>query len=102
MSKVLLADDSTHAQRMGTQIFKGEGIDVVTVSNGEAAAKKLPGGNFDLVLADVFMPGRTGYEASAPLLRTARNSATSPWCWWLAGWSHTTPTRERMCMPTGC
>ena len=62
MPKVLLADDSTHAQRMATKILAGAGIDVVTVSNGEAAVKKLPDGNFDVVLADVFMPGRTGYE----------------------------------------
>ncbi len=60
--RVLLADDSTHAQRMGTKILTAEGFQVVTVSNGEAAAKKLPDGNFDLVMADVFMPGRSGYE----------------------------------------
>lgn len=63
--RVLLADDSTHAQRMGTKILTGEGFEVVTVSNGEAAVKKLTGGGFDLVLADVFMPGRTGYELCA-------------------------------------
>ena len=62
MPKVLLADDSTHAQRMATKILAGEDIQVVTVSNGEAAVKKLPEGGFDVVLADVFMPGRTGYE----------------------------------------
>ena len=65
MPKVLLADDSTHAQRMGTKILTGEGFEVVTVSNGEAAVKKLTGGAFDLVMADVFMPGRTGYELCA-------------------------------------
>ena len=62
MPKILLADDSTHAQRMATKILAGEDIQVVTVSNGEAAVKKLPEGGFDVVLADVFMPGRTGYE----------------------------------------
>ena len=62
MPKILLADDSTHAQRMATKILADEDIQVVTVSNGEAAVKKLPEGGFDVVLADVFMPGRTGYE----------------------------------------
>ncbi len=62
MPKVLLADDSTHAQRMGTKILSGEGIEVVSVSNGEAAVKKLAAAEFDVVFADVFMPGRTGYE----------------------------------------
>lgn len=61
MPKVLLADDSTHAQRMGTKILTGEGIEVVSVSNGEAAVKKLSAAEFDVVFADVFMPGRNPF-----------------------------------------
>src|ERR1017187_2096017 len=60
--KILLADDSTHAQRMGAKILAGEGIEVVSVSNGEAAVRKLQEIDFDLVLADVYMPGLDGYE----------------------------------------
>ncbi len=60
--KILLADDSTHAQRMGAKILSGEGIEVVAVSNGDAAVKKLQESEFDLVLADVYMPGLDGYE----------------------------------------
>jgi CheY-like chemotaxis protein len=60
--KILLADDSTHAQRMGAKILAGEGIEVVSVSNGEAAVKRLQDTDFDLVLADVYMPGLDGYE----------------------------------------
>src|SRR5690348_16591865 len=47
---------------MGTKILTGEGFEVITVSNGEAAVKKLAGGDFSVVMADIFMPGRTGYE----------------------------------------
>jgi len=47
---------------MGSKILAGEGIEVITVNNGEAAVKKLAAGSFDLVLADIFMPGRSGYE----------------------------------------
>ncbi len=60
--KILLADDSTHAQRMGTKILAAEGIEVVTASNGEAALKKMGEVEVDLVLADVYMPGLDGYE----------------------------------------
>ena len=77
MPKVLLADDSTHAQRMATKILAGEGIEVVTVSNGEAAVKKLPDGDFDVVLADVFMPGRTGYEVCS-FVKSSPKSAHIP------------------------
>ena len=60
--RILLADDSTHAQRMGTKILAAEGIEVVTASNGEAALKKMGEVEVDLVLADVYMPGLEGYE----------------------------------------
>ena len=33
MSRILLADDSPHAQRMGERILAGEGFEVVTVSD---------------------------------------------------------------------
>ncbi len=38
------------------------GIDVVSVGNGEAAVRRIPDLSPDLVLADVFMPVRNGYE----------------------------------------
>lgn len=62
MAKILLADDSTHAQRMGAKILAAEGHKVVTASNGQAAITMLQEFAPDLVVADVFMPGKTGYE----------------------------------------
>src|ERR1035438_71184 len=47
---------------MGAKILSAEGIEVVTVSNGDAAVKKLQELDVDLVLADVYMPGLDGYE----------------------------------------
>ena len=62
MARILLADDSAHAQRMGTKILSAEGHEVTAVSNGQAALKTLKNFTPDLVVADVFMPGKTGYE----------------------------------------
>ena len=62
MAKILLADDSTHAQRMGAKILTAEGHQVSTVSNGQAAIQALEKSVPDLVVADIFMPGRNGYE----------------------------------------
>src|ERR1017187_4361424 len=42
--------------------LKDQGIDVVAVGNGEAAVRKISELRPDLVLADVFMPVRSGYE----------------------------------------
>ena len=60
--KILLADDSNVALRMGTEILAAEGYEVLTVSNGQAAKKKLSDFQPDLILADIFMPGVSGYE----------------------------------------
>ena len=60
--KILLADDSVTAQNMGKKILSEAGHEVVTVSNGAAAAKKIAEIKPELVLLDVFMPGYSGLE----------------------------------------
>jgi len=59
---ILLADDSPTIQRRAQTILEDEGFEVETVSNGVAAIKKLPQMHPVLVLADVSMPGKDGYE----------------------------------------
>jgi CheY-like chemotaxis protein len=60
--KILVADDNTNIQKMVTLAFQDRGVEVITVGNGEAAVRRLPDLRPDLVLADVFMPVRNGYE----------------------------------------
>ena len=60
--RVLLADDSPHAQRMGERILREEGFEVVSVTDGETALLRLPDADPDVVLADVFLPGKSGYD----------------------------------------
>lgn len=62
MSRLLLVDDSPHAQRMGERILSDEGYEVVTVSNADAALVRLGDVDPDVVLADTVMPGRNGYD----------------------------------------
>jgi CheY-like chemotaxis protein len=62
MSRILLVDDSPHAQRMGERILSEEGFEVVTVSNADSALIRLDDVAPDVVVADTVMPGRTGYD----------------------------------------
>ena len=62
MPRILVADDNTNIQKMVVLAFEERGVDVVAVGNGEAAVRRMPDANPDLVLADVFMPVRNGYE----------------------------------------
>jgi len=59
---VLVADDSPTIQKRVLGILKGEGFEVETVSNGVAAVKRLAFLRPVVILADVSMPGRDGYE----------------------------------------
>src|SRR6202167_2091090 len=60
--RILVADDNTNIQKMVVLAFQERGVEVIAVGNGEAAVRRLPDANPDLVLADVFMPVRNGYE----------------------------------------
>jgi DNA-binding response OmpR family regulator len=62
VSIILLADDSPHAQRMGERILREEGYQVVSLTDGETAALRMADVDPDLVIADVFLPGRSGFE----------------------------------------
>jgi CheY-like chemotaxis protein len=61
-SRILLADDSITIQKVVNLTFADEGIEVVAVSNGDLAERRLTEVRPDLVLADIFMPGKNGYE----------------------------------------
>ena len=60
--KLLLADDSVTIQKVIELTFADEGVSVVTFGNGQDAIDKLEEEAPDVVLADVFMPGKSGYE----------------------------------------
>ena len=62
MSRILLADDSPHAQRMGERILRDEGHEVVVVSDGKVAVLRLEDVQPDLIIADISMPEVSGFE----------------------------------------
>ncbi len=62
MPKILVADDNSNVQRTVTLALSDLGVEVVAVNNGEAAVRKLSDFTPDLILADIFMPVRNGYE----------------------------------------
>ena len=62
MTRILLADDSPHAQRMGERILREEGFEVVTVTDGLTALMRLADVDPDVVFADVSLPRKSGYD----------------------------------------
>jgi CheY-like chemotaxis protein len=65
MPRLLLADDSVTIQRVIELTFAEEGVEVVSVGDGQQAIERLAREKFDVVLADVGMPGIDGYAVAA-------------------------------------
>jgi len=62
VAKILVAYDNSNVQKTMALALADLGVEVVSVNNGEAAVRKLADVSPDLVLADIFMPVRNGYE----------------------------------------
>src|SRR5438094_1523878 len=59
---VLVADDSLTIRKVIGMVFATEDFLLTTVDNGLDAITKAREMRFDVVLADVMMPGKSGYE----------------------------------------
>ena len=66
---VLLADDSDLVHRHTTPILEDAGYEVVHAYDGDQALALLPEVRPDLVITDVEMPGKDGYEVCAAIKR---------------------------------
>jgi CheY-like chemotaxis protein len=63
--KLLLADDSITIQRVIELTFADEDVQVIAVGDGRQAIDRLRSERPDIVLADIGMPERDGYEVAA-------------------------------------
>ena len=61
---LLLADDSVTIQRVIELTFADEDVQVIAVGDGDQAIAALDANPPDIVLADVGMPGKNGYEVA--------------------------------------
>ena len=73
MSRILLADHSPHAQRMGERILREEGFEVWCVADEATALERLAVANPDLVIADVFLPGGGGLDLCRQIKKLHRH-----------------------------
>ena len=67
--KILVVDDSRTALFMVTTILRKERYELVTANDGEQALEVAVAERPDLILMDVIMPRKTGFEACRELKR---------------------------------
>jgi CheY-like chemotaxis protein len=68
--KLLLADDSITIQKVIQITFANEDCQLTITDNGDTAYDRARELHPDLVLADVYMPGKNGYELCAAIKQT--------------------------------
>jgi twitching motility two-component system response regulator PilH len=76
MAKVMVVDDAYSDLKLMESILRSAGHDVVSLSNGEKLEDQMQAEHPDVVLLDVVMPKRNGYEILRALRRDARTKAT--------------------------
>lgn len=64
---VLVVDDDPGIRELVRAMLSIEGFDVRLAASGDAALDALADGAFDLVITDLLMPGRSGFEAISEL-----------------------------------
>ncbi len=62
MSRILLIEDDPGMARGLVYNLEAEGYDVVAASDGEQGLRQARSGSFDLLLVDVMLPKRSGFE----------------------------------------
>ena len=65
--KLLLADDSITIQKVIQITFAHEDYDLTITDNGDTALAKAQELKPDLIMADVYMPGKNGYELTTAI-----------------------------------
>jgi CheY-like chemotaxis protein len=77
MPNVLIADDSIAVRKVAERLLIEAGLGVTLVANGEEALAYLAKETPDLIVSDVIMPDKSGYEVCA-FVRGHRTLANTP------------------------
>lgn len=76
MPKILVADDSIAVRKVAERLLTEAGLGVALAANGEEAMAYLTKDRADVVVSDVIMPDKSGYEVCAFVRGNASLAAT--------------------------
>ncbi|MCB9763469.1 MAG: response regulator transcription factor [Alphaproteobacteria bacterium] len=74
VQRILVIDDDARIRELLAEYLGGRGFDVETAPDGEAGLERLRAGGVDLVVLDVMMPGKDGFQ----VCRELRAGSTLP------------------------
>lgn len=73
--KILVVDDSATETMLISTPLRAEGYDVITAKNSEEALRRLDDDHPDIIVLDVVMPGKNGFQLCRQLRNDARYGA---------------------------
>ena len=76
MPTVLIADDSLSVRKVAERLLIAAGFDVALAANGEEALERFSASQPDVLIADVIMPDKSGFEVCAYVRSHATLSGT--------------------------
>ncbi len=68
---VLIIEDDPRVRRIVQMTLQREGLDVVEADSGESGLERLVERDFDVVLLDLMLPGKDGFEVCREIRRTS-------------------------------
>ena len=74
MKSILMIDDDTELCALLEDYFQAEGFDFACGHSGDEGLEMLAEGDYDIVVLDVMLPGRDGFE----ILKTIRSASPVP------------------------
>jgi DNA-binding response OmpR family regulator len=75
--RILVADDEPAMLSLNSTFLRQKGFDVTEASDGEQAWSLALRGDFDLLLLDVHMPGKSGWEVCKLVKQTPATAGTA-------------------------
>jgi DNA-binding response OmpR family regulator len=75
MAKILVAEDSVTEMQMIKDILKDTAHEIISASDGEEAEKKMRTDEVDLLILDVIMPKKNGFQVCRDLRADKKFSA---------------------------
>lgn len=75
--KILVVDDSPTDRYMLSDILQRHGFQVATAADGDDALRKIHYDKPELVLMDVVMPGKNGFQLTRQITRDPANQGLS-------------------------
>ena len=75
MAKILVVDDSPTELKLVADAINKNGHEIMTATNGDDAIKAALGEKPDLIVLDVIMPGKDGFQVCRELKRGENTSS---------------------------